>query len=367
MMRTITRVMLLAAILVSLRAQVAFGDCDLGEGEMIFIANIDSFSKFGNTYPKVYATNETSDPTDCDYLYLDHDPVFLKGRGTADIAASGEGTAIDAAADQWDDIDGELSVTTSTLPVYQWGIDPTDGQFEVHFIDSLVGGGFTAITMITYNTSTGEITDADIVLDDYSGTWFIDTNRCTPNRDTLDVEGIVLHEMGHALGIAHWGNTSAVYDKPTMHDGCVDGGTYSYEDPTLEQQTLESDDHAAYYFIYENGGVRDTRSVDKPVGVGGDFGIPSTFEVAQNVPNPFNPSTSVTVTLNRNSPLHADVYNAHGQRVRILIDGSEMDRGSHVLQWDGLADDGRPVASGQYVLTVRMATERQAIKMLLVR
>ena len=100
-----------------------------------------------------------------------------------------------------------------------------------------------------------------------------------------------------------------------------------------------------------------------------DPALPPTppFELLQNHPNPFNPSTRIS--FNVSSPgknLSLAIYNLRGQKVKTLADGS-FEKGSHSLVWDGLDDNGRPVASGIYTYRLFDGTTAQTKRMVLMK
>ena len=75
-----------------------------------------------------------------------------------------------------------------------------------------------------------------------------------------------------------------------------------------------------------------------------------------NVPNPFNPSTSIGFVLESASRVILGVYDLKGRLVRELMD-AEMEAGEHrdACAWDGCNDQGRPVTSGSYIF--RLSTD----------
>ena len=76
--------------------------------------------------------------------------------------------------------------------------------------------------------------------------------------------------------------------------------------------------------------------------------VPSEFALAQNFPNPFNASTTITLQLALPSQVELAIYSISGQRVRTLISGS-LPAGHHRLQWDGRNEQGELAASGAYL------------------
>jgi hypothetical protein len=74
-----------------------------------------------------------------------------------------------------------------------------------------------------------------------------------------------------------------------------------------------------------------------------------------NVPNPFNPATEIRFRLPVEADVSLRIHDAAGRRVRSVQLGS-MPAGESAWSWNGTDDQGRPVASGVYL--VRLATDR---------
>lgn len=70
--------------------------------------------------------------------------------------------------------------------------------------------------------------------------------------------------------------------------------------------------------------------------------------LAQNTPNPFNPSTSISYDLPSPSSVSLKVYNAHGQVVAAIVDGAVQEAGAHSARWNGRTSSGSLAASGMY-------------------
>ena len=125
-------------------------------------------------------------------------------------------------------------------------------------------------------------------------------------------------------------------------------------------------------------GLPDTREVNERLVIEGGFALeastitgvgiapPAALRLGANYPNPFNPSTTIPVTLTRTEQVTVEVLGADGRRVASLFAG-ELSAGSHELTWSGLDEAGRPVASGVYLYRLRSASETQARRMLLLK
>jgi hypothetical protein len=93
---------------------------------------------------------------------------------------------------------------------------------------------------------------------------------------------------------------------------------------------------------------------------------PQVFSLAQNAPNPFNPSTTIRFTVAQAAPVNLAIYTVSGQLVRTLVN-TELAAGEHDITWDGTDHAGRNVASGMYIY--RLATDEHSLirKAMLVR
>jgi len=94
--------------------------------------------------------------------------------------------------------------------------------------------------------------------------------------------------------------------------------------------------------------------------------LPNRWELAQNYPNPFNPGTTIEYTIPSRTLVRVEVFNLIGQRVRLLLD-EEQPAGTHRLDWNGIDDAGRSVATGMYLCRLKAGEFAQARKMLLVK
>lgn len=90
------------------------------------------------------------------------------------------------------------------------------------------------------------------------------------------------------------------------------------------------------------------------------------FYLFQNHPNPFNPVTTITFTLDSPVPVKLNVYNTAGQLVKTLINDG-LPRGIHEVVWDGKNDTGQMVSSGLYFYRLKTDAEAQTKSMILLK
>ena len=86
-----------------------------------------------------------------------------------------------------------------------------------------------------------------------------------------------------------------------------------------------------------------------------------------NVPNPFNPSTTIRYVTPQAGRVELTVFNLRGHKVRTLISGQQQDAGSHKYVWHGKNDAGQSVGSGVYLAELKVDGTRSYQRMTLVK
>ncbi len=96
--------------------------------------------------------------------------------------------------------------------------------------------------------------------------------------------------------------------------------------------------------------------------VSSESAMPDEYTVGQAYPNPFNPSTTISVTLPETSELSVIAYNVTGQQVAELANG-QFSAGSHALTFDASG-----IASGLYFIRATVPGRMDQVqKVMLVR
>ncbi len=90
------------------------------------------------------------------------------------------------------------------------------------------------------------------------------------------------------------------------------------------------------------------------------------FQLAQNQPNPFNPSTEIRFTVPTAGQVDLAVYDLTGRRLRTLVAAS-LPAGEHAARWDGDDENGVPLASGLYLYRLTAGGQSQMRKMMLLK
>ncbi len=101
--------------------------------------------------------------------------------------------------------------------------------------------------------------------------------------------------------------------------------------------------------------------VSETVSVVGVPKVPHRFILAQNFPNPFNPTTAISYQLSATSQTKLVIYNALGQKVRTLVN-ARQNAGRHTVTFNAA---GLP--SGVYLYRLQAGGQEQIRKMILMR
>jgi len=124
-----------------------------------------------------------------------------------------------------------------------------------------------------------------------------------------------------------------------------------------------------YYWIvaYDDAGLSSPLSPSASVTVVTSAEPPSRkLVLQQNVPNPFNPSTAIAFTLPQAQRVRLKVFDRSGRYVATLYD-DVAPQGETTVQWEGVDEGGRLVASGVYLYRLESGETSQTRRMTLVR
>jgi len=154
-------------------------------------------------------------------------------------------------------------------------------------------------------------------------------------------------------------------------------GNYAFAGETagIKYGTLYIDNDSVYDGIYCDNNSTGATDADKKgiwyIGHDSIKGVisnklavsdaPSAFAVQQNVPNPFNPATTISFNLAKAGKTSVEVFNVAGQKVATLANGM-LSAGVHSVTWNA-AD----VSAGVYFYTVKSGDFSKTLKMTLVK
>lgn len=223
--------------------------------------------------------------------------------------------------------DGNVDVFSANSSGNGVGVHLGNGAGGISPVTTLAAGAFPLAI------DAGDIDgdgDLDLVSSNYgSGTWTIFENN-----------GAGSFVSAHTL------NASAAGSCATLHDRDNDGD--------LDLSGLDEVDDWVYLF------ANDTSSTHVPPV------LPAAVTMAQNHPNPFNPSTSIRFELSRGGDVVLTVFDASGAFVATIASG-RYEAGPHEVEWNGTGAGGRRVASGAYFYRLIANGVEIARKMMLLK
>jgi hypothetical protein len=107
--------------------------------------------------------------------------------------------------------------------------------------------------------------------------------------------------------------------------------------------------------------------IAKPTNATAVGDLPDAFALRANVPNPFNPITTIDYDVRRGgADVSITIYDVSGRLVRTLVRDHRA-AGHYRTQWDGRDEAGRPVASGVYFYRMQAADFSETRKMVLLK
>ncbi len=210
---------------------------------------------------------------------------------------------------------------------------------------------------------------------------------------TTDLRDIVNQEAA-SLGIpdaanSYWANVELAWKPggytlcwPTCEEYRSVAGYVSL--PTCNGSSVNSKEYVFGLFIDEAVGAA---SADNRLGVAAEMfrdlirsslatcptDAPPATAVAErsvyleaNVPNPFNPSTSLRFNMSQPGVVRLSVFDLQGRKVRDVVN-EWREAGSHSVPWNGKDGQGVSVASGAYIVRAETADGTDSRKVILTK
>jgi hypothetical protein len=137
--------------------------------------------------------------------------------------------------------------------------------------------------------------------------------------------------------------------------------SYTYTTAWFNLVTNTAGDSAYKYVVRAYAHFGTVTGVSQPIEL-----VPSTFTLANNYPNPFNPSTTIRYSIPTAGHVRLRVFDLSGREVASLVNAMQS-AGSHVVNWHGTDDAGRSLASGAYFYTLESLGQQITRKMILLK
>lgn len=166
------------------------------------------------------------------------------------------------------------------------------------------------------------------------------------------------------IGMSRRGDEGGVIGSGTIVRILFDVETSEVENllQQLSLTNISANDSGGDEIVVEAGKPQNVTSIEEP-----GFGqIPAAFQLYQNAPNPFNPSTRISYDLSESNAVTVEIFDALGRRIRTLVDAQQT-AGRHSVVWNGRDDHNMQVPSGVYVFRIQAGPHAESRKMLLVK
>ncbi len=155
------------------------------------------------------------------------------------------------------------------------------------------------------------------------------------------------------------GNHNVVADDASFTSGAPSTAAWVYE------RVFTSAGSNPYYCVNHGGpggtGMSGVITVQDPTGVEEDNFLPLAFELKQNFPNPFNPTTNIQYNVAKSGNINLTVFNSIGEEVSILVNGFK-EVGSYEVSFSALT-----LTSGIYFYKLEANDFIQVRKMILMK
>jgi len=90
------------------------------------------------------------------------------------------------------------------------------------------------------------------------------------------------------------------------------------------------------------------------------------FKLNGNYPNPFNPTTTITYSLQEDLLVNITIYDMMGRKIKTLVN-SQQTAGFKSIQWNATNNQGQPVSTGVYLYSIQTDQLSLTKKMVLLK
>jgi len=179
-------------------------------------------------------------------------------------------------------------------------------------------------------------------------------------------EGVYVHAEDATVMVADMGYGEWAITNGAAGDTCRvdDDAPYTYE-PVEGDNVFVLGTVMFSYGNYKLEPRGDDDIAVNPVGVE-DGIVGAKLDLGQNMPNPFNPKTTIAFTLPEPTDVTIEVYDVTGRRIVTLM-SDRLEAGGHFVEWSGRGDNGEKVASGVYFYKLLAGDEEISKKMVLLK
>jgi endonuclease/exonuclease/phosphatase family metal-dependent hydrolase len=244
--------------------------------------------------------------------------------------------------------------------VWRNWITNSDGPFDLEFETPFLHVG--DFNFVGYRQQVETIRIGDIDNENEYGDDFL------PDWDASNIIDLFSRHTHKRMGYT-WRSDGSSFNPGKLDyifysDATIDTGkhyilnTLALDDETLAEYGLEWDDtqeasdHLPRVFDI---------SLDPNVEIINENPVPIKFAIVNNYPNPFNPTTTINITVEIRHAISLNIYDINGRLIDLVFQG-ELEIGTHEFQWEGTN-----YSSGVYFIKMKSGDYVQTRKMILLK
>jgi len=112
---------------------------------------------------------------------------------------------------------------------------------------------------------------------------------------------------------------------------------------------------------YGDANIRAKISTDALIANNDDINFPDNFKLYPNYPNPFNPKTTISFTIENRDKVLLDIYNINGIHI-VSLNDSNLNPGHHKFHWNATK-----YSTGVYLLKIKTSNRLISQKLMLMK
>jgi len=180
-------------------------------------------------------------------------------------------------------------------------------------------------------------------------------------------------EDGIDFRVILWTNpTISDYRETCLYRGSEPGFTPDTPLLCTSAPFFQENDLNLYYYLAKHADTHGNLSSPSNEVTGAyptGFDVPGFNSVLleQNVPNPFNPVTTIGYYLPSRSRVCMRIYDIAGRLIKTLVEIDNQETGHHEVVWQGDDGSGKQMPSGIYIYSLIAGTTVETKRMMLIR
>lgn len=236
----------------------------------------------------------------------------------------------------------------------------SSGINQLSLLHDVDGDGFDDILVSSFASTFYCISGADgvVIWSLFLGN-FSWSAQSIPDITADGIDDVVLAARTDILYVLDGSNGAILFQRP-MNSGTLQGATLAYTLPDIDNshayEILGASDDGQIVAL--SGGTNPV----VPIEPDNAPAVPARYDLAQNFPNPFNPTTQIKFALPERSRVTLTVHDILGRQMAVLYQDSPLAAGEHSVTFSA-----KDLPSGVYFYHLQAGDFNKTRKMILLR